>query len=80
MCIRDSESAVESTGVPIKRLISGAGHDAMILSKVAPAGMLFVRCRDGVSHHPDEFVAADDVRVALQVVIQTIVFASHVSG
>ncbi len=50
-------------------LISGAGHDAVVLSSVAPVAMLFVRCRDGLSHHPDEFAAPRDLDVALRVTI-----------
>ena len=56
-------------------LPSGAGHDAVILSQLCPAAMLFVRCRDGLSHHPDEFVQADDIELALRTAakfIQTI--------
>jgi allantoate deiminase len=48
-------------------LASGAGHDAAAVSAIAPVAMLFVRCKDGVSHHPDESVQADDVRVAIAV-------------
>jgi allantoate deiminase len=47
-------------------LPSGAGHDGVTLSRVCPVAMLFVRCRDGLSHHPDEFVALVDVTAALQ--------------
>jgi len=42
-------------------LNSGAGHDAMILSQVMPTAMLFVRCRGGISHHPDEYVSLNDI-------------------
>ncbi len=48
-------------------LPSGAGHDAAILARLTPAAMLFVRCRDGLSHHPDESVRRKDIRVALAV-------------
>jgi allantoate deiminase len=48
-------------------LPSGAGHDAAIMATVTPVAMLFVRCRGGVSHHPDESAAARDIRVALEV-------------
>ena len=58
-------AAVTGAGVP--RLASGAGHDAVMLSTVAPVAMLFVRCERGISHHPDEAVRADDVAVALDV-------------
>jgi allantoate deiminase len=54
----------EQAGVP--HLISGAGHDGVILSRLAPIAMLFVRCRKGLSHHPDEFVAPDDIACALR--------------
>ncbi len=46
------------------RLVSGAGHDAVILSRLAPVAMLFVRCRGGLSHHPDEFASASDLGAA----------------
>jgi allantoate deiminase len=49
------------------RLASGAGHDAVALASITPVAMLFVRCKDGVSHHPAESVQADDVRVAVAV-------------
>ncbi|PRQ30883.1 putative allantoate deiminase [Rosa chinensis] len=48
--------------VPI--LISGAGHDAMALSHLTKVGMLFVRCRRGLSHSPEEHVLANDVRAS----------------
>ena len=51
------------------RIPSGAGHDAVILSTLAPVAMLFVRCRGGLSHHPDEFVRTGDIGVALEIVV-----------
>jgi allantoate deiminase len=50
-------------------LVSGAGHDAVILAALTPIAMLFVRCRDGLSHHPDEYAAPKDLGVALRVVV-----------
>jgi len=64
-----TESASEFTGSAI-RLVSGAGHDAMIMSKLTRSCMLFVRCRNGISHHPDEFVSTEDIRTALQVMVK----------
>jgi allantoate deiminase len=46
-------------------MVSGAGHDAMILAAVVPSVMLFVRSPGGVSHHPDETVRAEDVAAAI---------------
>lgn len=48
---------------------SGAGHDGVSVSRIAPVAMLFVRSRDGLSHHPDEFTSTRDLGVALRVVI-----------
>jgi len=50
-------------------LASGAGHDAVIVSSIAPVAMLFVRCRGGLSHHPDEHVRSGDLGVALGIVV-----------
>jgi allantoate deiminase len=48
---------------------SGAGHDAVTASRLtSEVAMLFVRCQDGISHHPDESVRADDVAAALEIV------------
>ena len=50
-------------------LVSGAGHDAVVMASLAPVAMLFVRSRDGLSHHPDEFTSAHDLNVALRAMI-----------
>jgi len=50
-------------------LVSGAGHDGVVMSSLAPIAMLFVRSRHGLSHHPDEYTAPKDLRVALEVMI-----------
>ncbi len=50
-------------------LPSGAGHDAVIMSSLTPVAMLFVRCRKGLSHHPDEFVHPRDLEAALGIVV-----------
>jgi allantoate deiminase len=48
-------------------MVSGAGHDAMILARKVPAAVLFLRSPGGVSHHPDETVLPEDVEAALAV-------------
>ena len=61
------ERAVATTGRPVHRMASGAGHDAMIVARRMPAAMLFLRNPGGISHHPDESVLAKDVAAALEV-------------
>jgi allantoate deiminase len=52
-----------------RTLPSGAGHDGVILAAAAPVAMLFVRCRGGLSHHPDEYVHPRDLGAALQILV-----------
>jgi allantoate deiminase len=61
------ERAIQEEGYPVYALPSGAGHDAVMLSKLTDVAMLFVRCRGGISHHPAEAVKVEDVAVAIQV-------------
>jgi allantoate deiminase len=57
--------AAAQSGFPSRRMISGAGHDAMILAPVIPSAMLFLRSPGGLSHHPDENVLPQDLEAAL---------------
>jgi allantoate deiminase len=50
-------------------LASGAGHDGVVMATVAPVAMLSVRCRGGLSHHPDEYAAPKDLALALRTMI-----------
>ena len=60
------ETAVGSLGLPIHRMPSGAGHDAMMLHRVMPQAMLFVRGENGgISHNPLESTTADDMQLAI---------------
>jgi allantoate deiminase len=59
-------------GQQVISLPSGAGHDAVALSSVCPVAMLFVRCKGGVSHHPDESVRRADVECAIAVMADLI--------
>jgi allantoate deiminase len=50
-----------------RTLASGAGHDGVAVSKICPIAMLFIRCRDGLSHHPDESASPADIGVAIEI-------------
>ena len=66
------EAAADGRGVAHRRLSSGAGHDAMQLARVAPVAMLFVPCRDGLSHHPDEHAEVGDVAAGAAVMLDAL--------
>jgi len=57
--------AVAAVGLPVRRLVSGAGHDAMVMAALCPTAMLFIRCAGGISHHPAEQVDPADADAAL---------------
>jgi allantoate deiminase len=60
------DRAIEQAGFPAHRVTSGAGHDAMVVAGRMPAAMMFLRCENGISHHPAENVREDDVAAALE--------------
>ncbi len=65
--------ACAEAGVEPCELASGAGHDAVSLAQLTPeVAMLFVRCRDGISHNPAESVREDDVAVAVDVLVRAV--------
>jgi len=64
--------AVEAVGVTARDIVSGAGHDAMIFSPVTPSAMLFIRCKDGVSHNPLESADPADADLALRALLNFI--------
>ncbi|MCT2398982.1 allantoate amidohydrolase [Novosphingobium mangrovi (ex Huang et al. 2023)] len=63
------DDALVGAGQPVRRLVSGAGHDAMNMAALCPTAMLFIRCKGGVSHNPAEHVAPEDADIALRVML-----------
>jgi allantoate deiminase len=64
--------AVAAEGFGVFELPSGAGHDGMAMIDVADVAMLFVRCRGGVSHHPDEHVEMADADAGARVLLRLV--------
>jgi allantoate deiminase len=64
--------AITAEGFRVFELPSGAGHDGMAMIDIADVAMLFVRCRGGVSHHPDEHVDAADAEAGARVLLRLI--------
>jgi allantoate deiminase len=60
------ENSIANTGCKPHRMVSGAGHDAMILAEKVPSAMIFLRTPGGISHDPAESVTAEDVEKAIQ--------------
>ncbi len=59
--------ALEAVTGTRRMMPSGAGHDAVALARIAPVAMLFLRCRGGLSHHPDEFATPEDIATGIRI-------------
>ncbi len=66
---RELALAVETHGLPVRYLPSGAGHDAMAMADLTRVAMLFVRCAGGISHNPAESITAEDAAVSAEVLL-----------
>lgn len=64
--------SIKRSGYRVLHMPSGAGHDAMAVADLTDVGMIFVRCRGGISHHPDEHVAEVDADAGARVLFDVI--------
>jgi hydantoinase/carbamoylase family amidase len=72
LVIRGLSEAIARQGIAVRMLPSGAGHDAMIVAALCPVGMLFVRCRGGISHNPAESISIEDADMCVRVLLDYI--------
>jgi len=63
------QTAADDLGIPVRTLWSGAGHDAKYAQEFCPAGMIFVRSKDGLSHSEAEFSTPEDVEAGANVLL-----------
>jgi allantoate deiminase len=64
--------AIVACGCEPMRLASGAGHDAMIMARLCPSGMIFLRCKDGISHNPAESITVGDADLGVRVLLEAV--------
>lgn len=67
-----AEAACDKLGLRHRRMVSRAYHDTLFLARIAPVAMLFIPCRNGVSHRPDEFATVEAIRNGVEVLAQTL--------
>lgn len=72
-CVGAVEAGAKALGLPAMPIISGAGHDSCYISRVAPTGMIFVPCADGISHNEIESATPEDVAAGCDVLLQAII-------
>jgi hydantoinase/carbamoylase family amidase len=65
-------AACEAEEVKYRRMISRAYHDSSFMARIAPVAMVFIPCRDGVSHRPDEYASPEDIGRGVKVLARTL--------
>jgi ureidoglycolate amidohydrolase len=58
--------------LPFLSMVSRAYHDSLFMSRIAPVGMLFIPCRNGYSHRPDEYASSEDIRRGVLILAETL--------
>jgi N-carbamoyl-L-amino-acid hydrolase len=71
-CLRAIQEAVDCRQLPYRKMVSGAGHDAVYVNRVIPTGMIFIPSKDGISHHKAEYSAPEHVLAGTQVLLDTL--------
>ncbi len=66
------EAAAAATGEPYMPMHSGAAHDTMCVADRVPSAMVFVPCKDGISHHPAEDADPADAALAAEIMLNAI--------
>jgi N-carbamoyl-L-amino-acid hydrolase len=69
-CITAVQTACQTLGISHRRMISGAGHDACYISRMAPTSMIFVPCAGGISHNEAESAQPEDLAAGANVLLQ----------
>jgi len=79
-CIAALTAAADRSGTPYLRMTSGAMHDASNIARIAPAAMIFIPCRDGISHSEDEWIDPEHLASGCQLLTDTIVQMAGSAG
>ncbi len=65
-------AACKKKGINAPIMVSGAGHDAMLLAEITEIGMVFVRCEKGISHHPSEKAEKEDIAIGVELLLEVV--------
>jgi len=78
--VADAEAAAEAVGVAWRRVTSGASHDANHVARLCPVGLVFVACRDGRSHCPEEWAEPAHLAAATRVLLELVLRLDRTLG
>jgi N-carbamoyl-L-amino-acid hydrolase len=72
-CVALVQQAADRLGYPSRRIVSGAGHDAVYVARCVPAAMIFTPCKDGLSHNEAESIEPTEAEAGCQVLFEAVV-------
>ena len=64
--VKAATEAALRLDIPHKEMVSRAHHDSLFMAQIAPTGMIFIPCREGWSHRPDEFASSQDIELGVK--------------
>jgi N-carbamoyl-L-amino-acid hydrolase len=70
--VRAVERACVSGGIPHRTMVSRAYHDSLFMARICPMGMIFIPCRGGVSHRPDEYATPEAIAAGVRVLAEVL--------
>jgi N-carbamoyl-L-amino-acid hydrolase len=79
-CVSSVQRAAEMLGLSSRRIVSGAAHDAVYLSRVAPTAMIFVPCKDGISHNEIESARPEHLEAGANVLLLAVLERAGVAS
>lgn len=79
-CIGAVRDAADALGLPHMDIVSGAGHDACYIARVAPTGMIFVPCVDGLSHNEAEAITPEWAAAGADVLLRAVLQSAQEAG
>jgi len=66
------EECARDLALPVMRIVSGAGHDTMNIADITKTGMIFLRCKEGLSHNPEEYASPEDIMQGLDLLTEAL--------
>jgi N-carbamoyl-L-amino-acid hydrolase len=79
-CVDAVRESAKKSGHPFREITSGAGHDAVYVSRVAPTAMIFIPCKDGISHNEIESATPEHVGVGASVLLEAVLLRDPQPG
>ena len=78
-CIAAVEKAAKDAGYPYRKLVSGPGHDSAYTARHVPTSMIFIPCKDGLSHNEEESAEPDDLAAGCEVMLRAVLQMAQAS-